>query len=280
MKKCSNCGFEYGQEFTYCPNCGASDTPPQQESYTSPVTPVSLNPVADKILWLLNDKAFLAICVLMTISCACAVVATGAPIINILFTIFLWLTYSEAKKGTANVKHLQGISGTAYANYILGYIGSALLAVVGLIFIVVGSVCGEELLAEIYSELGEFNFAEYGNVFDNLSSTVLIILFFVLGAIFIFMAIVVMLVNIFGMKKIHQFTKSVYQGVMYQNPNFQCVKEAKNWIIVFGVFDAVTVLLSLTSVDLFAIASAGCSAAAAITAAKLIDKYLVPKMYY
>lgn len=279
--KCNNCGFEYGEEFAYCPNCGAKDVPPQQEGNVPPINNVSINPAADKILWLLNDKLFFTICVLMTVSCGCAVVVWGAPIISVLITIFLWLTYSDAKKGIANVKHLQGISGTVYANYILGFIGSGILVFVGMILFLFGFVVeGEEMLAEIYSAIEQFNLTQYGNYFDNLSATVFVIVVLALAGTLIFMAIIGMLINIFGMKKIHCFTKSVYQGIMYRNHHFQCVKEAKTWIIVFGVCDAITNLSAIMSIDLFAIASAGCSVASAIIAAKLIDKHLIPKTYY
>ena len=82
--KCSNCGYESQEDFIYCTNCGTA---------VADAPAVSLNPVADKVLAVLKDRLFLVICILMSVSCVAALMCESIPIINILLTIFLWLTY-------------------------------------------------------------------------------------------------------------------------------------------------------------------------------------------
>jgi len=124
--KCQNCQFESEGRFDYCPNCGQ----PTANANAQPVEKVSINPTADIVLSALKDSAFLIICILMSVATGLQFVVSEFSVINILITIFLWLTYASAQKGFADEKHLQAISGSVYAQYIL----TNVLSIISIVF--------------------------------------------------------------------------------------------------------------------------------------------------
>ncbi len=279
--KCNNCGFEHGAQFKYCPNCG-TDT-----SATSPIedTPqaeyVSLNPAADKVLGALKDKLFLAMCILMSASCVFSIAQDGMPLINILITIFMWLTYTDAQKGFANEKHLQSISGAVYASYIITNVASIILivcgALTGALFAVLSTTNTEELVSEFKTLLSEYNLEDYGLIFDNFTGKEIVFMFLLLCVGIVLGGVINLIINILGMKKIHRFAKSVYEGIMYQNPNFENAHAVKNWLVFFAVFGFISIVPVVVSLNVFSILGIVSSTATTIIAAILVDKYFIPK---
>ena len=87
-------------EITQCPNF---------ESEEQIVAPVQT--VADRVLPALKDGIFLAICILMSASCLISLSMDSIPLINILATVFLWLTYAQSRKDIVDAKHLRCVSG-------------------------------------------------------------------------------------------------------------------------------------------------------------------------
>lgn len=271
--KCSNCNFETNQDFVYCPNCGAAaHTEPSPE-------PVSLNPAADKIFALLKDNLFLVVCILMTVAAAASVISGTIPLFTILIAIFLWCTYSSAEKGFVNENQLRNISGTVYASYIVTNVLAGIFVFLGLIMSAMSSFLSSLKLSDILNQLS-LEFSEFdidiSDFLYDLPQNIMSVIGVVLAIMFIFIAAVILVFNILGIRKIHRFIKSVYMGVMYQNPNFEKVNAAKNWILVFAIFTGISALFSLTS-SLLAFASSGCQSAAMISVYILIDKYLAVK---
>lgn len=274
--KCKNCDFENLSGAEYCTNCGN----PMNDNNTCQVEAVSLNPVADKVMPALKDKLFLALCVLMTISCILSLNG-GIPLINILLTVFLWLTYADAQKGFVNEKHLQSISGTVYANYVIINVGAILFMICGVIVgfgmtILSGT---EEFATEFNEALSMYDFGEYSFTYEDIPQEFIEFVGIMIAVAFVIGAIIMLVINIMGYKKIHTLAKSVYTGIMYQNPEFKAVRSAKNWIMFFGVCAAIGAVVSIMSQPIIALA-AGCEAAATIIASTLIDKYLVVKPQY
>jgi len=258
--KCLNCGTEYKEEYSFCPNCG---TP-------APIAePVSLNPTADKVLAALKDNLFLVLCTLISISAAVQILAGGIPVIEILITIFLWITYSKSRNGEVDSTNLRRISGTVYAQYIINnvlfgiLIGCGALISVIFAFIPNSSNIFEQFEDELLLELPKI---------ASFSMEILFFIFKIIGPIIMIISIAGLLVNIYGMRKIHGFVKSIYTGVDFQNPNFENPNTAKNWMITFGVFQAIYALSNLL-VDFFLAVSYSCNAAAFIIAAILVSKY-------
>ncbi|MBQ6885551.1 MAG: zinc ribbon domain-containing protein [Clostridia bacterium] len=274
--KCKNCGFENEYNAEFCTNCGES----MKCNDMCEVEPVSLSPAADKALPAIKDKLFLVLCVLMTISCVLSL-SGGMPLLNILFTIFLWLTYADAQKGFANEKHLQSISGTVYASYVITNVVSIMLIVCGvLVGLGMGMLAGTEEFATGFNEaLSLYDFGEYSFSYDDIPQAIVEFAGIMIAVVFVIGAVIMLVINILGYKKIHTLAKSVYTGIMFQNPEFKEVRSAKNWLIFFGVCAAIGAVASIASQPVVALAS-GCEAAAAIIASVLIDKYLTEKPQY
>lgn len=278
--KCSNCGFENQQNFEYCVNCG-TEMPKVQSAQTEPVgiEPVSLNPAADKVMNALKDSMFLVLCILMSVSCVMSIAIGNVPLLNILITVFLWLTYADANKGFASENHLRSVSGTVYASYIITNVACGILIACGVLLGVMNSVIdGADILTELLVEFGISGISS--DMSDLMSQEMLGHIGIVLAIVFVLIAVICLVINLLGMKKIHRFAKSVYMGIMFQNPNFENSRAAKNWLLFFGICSAISAMTSLAGGSVVATLATGCSAASAIIASILIDKYLVSENYY
>ena len=266
--KCSNCGYENANDFEYCVNCGAKSANQKEAMVES----VSLNPTADIVLSALKDKLFLVLCILMTASCVLSLAASGMPLLSILITVFLWLTYADAQKGFANEKHLQFISGTVYAQYIIMNVLSAIIIVCGVLMIAMsGSIDGAELVIEMLRLEGTGISSDLSDLF---SQKVLDYLGIIISILFTLIGIIALVFNLLMMKRIHRFAKSVYMGIMYQNPNFENPKTVRNWFIFIAVCSGITVLGSIGAGPLALISNA-CTLVITITVIILLDKYFV-----
>lgn len=251
--RCTNCGFESSEYFAFCPKCGAK---------SSEETPI--NYAADKVCSLFKDRLFLALCILFTCAGVLSWGNIGIPWIVILVSIFLWICYADAKNGIANVQHLRYLSGTVYANYVIFYIIGAICMVVGTIMLI--------------NMMFEKEISPYAALSIEVAITFLVI------------GVIVLLINVFALRKIHRFLKSLYLGVMHGNTDFYKVCKVRESLIFCAVvigIPEVALMVSyffatsffddmLTSaVTFLAIASPGCLAAVFILAAILINKYFI-----
>jgi len=264
--RCTNCGYESEDNFAFCQRCGAA---------APEVAPV--NPAADRVFALLKDRLFLAICILLT--CAGALTlgtGNGIPVFIALAAIFSWLAYSDAQKGMVNVKHLRHISGTVYANYVVINVVSIIVLVCGIVstafLALTGSTGIDVPINEITQVIEELTgiFVPPEGIYIVLTVTVVTLI--VIGA-------VCLVLNVFGMRKIHRFAKSVYQSIITQTPEFEYVRAARNWLIFFGVCGAISALSSLTT-EIIAALTSLCSASSMIIAVILINKYFIENEKY
>ena len=259
--KCNNCGFENEQTFQYCPNCGAA----VQLERTLQVS------TTDGILLGLKDSLFLVICILMSGSCLLSFAGGGFNLIYVLITVFLWLTYAQSRKGIADPQHLRCISGTVYAQYVINYVMAGLLVVLGVICAAAfGIIAGNPaVLEEIFSEV----------IADTQAAAQLVQ---VLGAasgmiilgVCVIVAVIMVLWNVFSLRYIHRFAKSVYRSVQAQTLQIEKVKAAKIWLFILGGFDALSALSSLADGEPVVGMASACTCGAAIIAGLLIRKYL------
>ncbi len=261
--KCTNCGFEQEQQFNYCPNCS--------KPTESVVGEWAVNPAAERILKVFKDKLSLVLCILMTVASAFPLITGQLPVINILFTVFLWLTYSKSTKDIADEKKLRCVSGTVYANYVITNVVSVILIVCGVVIaLALGLVANSEaIMNSIKIELGSV--APFVN---QLPASLFSIAGWIIRFVFIIVGVVLLVLNLLGMRKIHAFTKSVYQGIIYHKDEFVSPASVKNWLIFYGVMSGLSALLSI-SADFSSAISSGCIAASQIIAAILINKYFL-----
>lgn len=250
--KCPNCGFESELNYPVCPQCQAE---------------IQANPAAQKILQALKDTLFLVLCILMSASCVLSLSAGDLPLINILTTVFLWLTYAQSRKDIADAKHLRCVSGTVYANYVIGYVVAGLMVVVGIIFTVAfGLILGEPSLLE--SLVAEFEIPDISAV----SQMLAIIPSGIILVVFVFAAAIVVVINIFTLRYIHRFAQSVYQSIETGVLNLKYATAAKVCMFILGGCSAVSCLGNLDDTELLLISAVDC--AIGIISGLLIHKYL------
>jgi len=255
--KCYQCGYESEQDFTYCPGCG----------YAAPV-PVSQAPDINPILRVLKDPLFLVLCILMSVSCIMTLATDSLPLIHILITVFLWLTYADARKDIADGKHLRCVSGAVFAQYVIVYVLSGLLVLVGLIFAVAFNAIASDP-AFLETLLG--GFVDMGDeltsilpIFSSISGGIIAVAFIIVAAIMV-------LINAFMMRSLHRFAQSVYQSLENNTFALSHIGAAKAWLIVLTVLSGIGVLGSLG--DLTSMVAAASSFCTTLLPVLLINKY-------
>lgn len=262
--KCSKCGYETAQNNVFCPLCG--------ERLVHEEAPVG--DFTAQILPALRDRLFLVVCILLSASCLMSLAAGSVPLINILITVFLWLTYAQAQKGIADASHLRCVSGALYAQYVISYVVAGLVLVVGVLLSVTinaisGSMAGiwDEALGELAQEEA---FAILMAILPSASGAVITILCALI-------AICVMVFNIFTMRYLHRLAKSVYRSIEKGTYAVEYIKAAKIVLFILGGLAAVNGLSSLADHQFGSFISNASSGACSIIAGLLVRKYLEPK---
>ncbi len=263
--KCSNCGIEFGNDYLYCPNCGTATMPVSPE-------PVSLNPTADRVLAAFKDNLFLVLCILISAATATTFFSGSLPVIGILITIFIWITYAKSRNGLVDTGSLRCVSGSVYAQYIIGNVVFSIGIGCGIIITIVFAF----FPISIDEALNELRFMLAGTFSETIlyDNDLILFAFKIIGPIITVISVVGLILNIFSMRKIHRFIKSVYIGVNCQYPYFIHPRAAKNWLIAFCVFYIIDAINSISS-NAFLTVSYASWAAASLIAAIIINKYFI-----
>ena len=253
---CSKCGFEAATNDVFCPQCGERLIPEE--------APISA--FKAKLLPALRDPLFLLMCILMSVSCFFSITLSSLPVIDIIITIFLWLTYAQANKDIADASHLRCVSGALFAEYVLGFVKAGLLLVLGVILTIAFSAINY-IIPDPWGELSQIEGLEGLVTFLSSLSGVIFLIICALGAI----GLVVF--NIFTMRYLHKFVQSLYRSVEQDADQFKYVKAAKVVLFVLGGLLAVKALIALISNDITdcIITAAGCSCY--IVAGLLVHKH-------
>ncbi len=263
--KCNKCGFETAQSNAFCPQCG--------ERLIHDIQPQGT--FATQILPALKDPLFLVVCILLSVSCLMSLSAGSVPLINILITVFLWLTYAQARKDMADANHLRCVSGALYAQYVITYVAAGLVLVMGIIFAVAFNIISNSMDGFWEALLGEV--AE-----GDVAASLLAILPSVSGGVIIIIcaiaSAIVVVVNIFINRYLHRFTKSFYQSIQQGVYAVEYVKAAKIILFIIGGAAAVSCLSDLTSNQFSSFVANASSGGSAIITGLLIRKYLDPEV--
>ncbi len=260
--KCSKCGFEKAEDFAFCPNCGAKAAAEEPITVSEPAAPAT--PFNEKITKMLSGNLFLTVCILISASTLLSIVSI--PVIKILFTIFLWLVYVSAKKGSADGEKMRLISGTVFANYVVNWVVAGALVLLAFIVIVFSSMLtGSGLMDHLGSYLSGSGLSIPGGLGTILSFSGVFI-----GIILIIVAAVVAVVNYIGIRSIHSFAKSLYTSVQSGEVKIEKYNAAKNWLMALGILSGVGALGSI--VAFWSFLARGSAAAAYIIASILIKK--------
>lgn len=276
--KCLHCGCENNENAAYCQNCGQRMSQGQsreqqferhQNAFYPPDTTAPANPAAERVLSMLKDNLFLTICILVSVSCGISLFSMSFPVFQILYTIFLWLIFSESRKGKADKKYMRYVSGTIYASYVTNLVAWCIVAVCGLVCSVLfAAISGNGLLDRILAEMEVYT-GGYARILNMVASAS----FVLIGMFFIFAAAAGILLTVFGTRTVHRFAQSLYKSV--ERGELALVKRssAQTWFTVFGILSAVSALASLVGAGAASFLAVGCQAAAWILAGILINRY-------
>lgn len=299
--KCYNCGYESQDDFAFCSKCGAAqNTAPQGEAVpvqepapmqvNTPATPTPAytpaepryynsgaqqntfsapGSMAERILTSLKDSVFLILCIAYSVSTAFLLFDGGVPLIGILITIFLWITFAKSRNGIASREHIRCISGTIFASYVVCYVIAGSMAFSGLGVMIFGAG-GSGFIADILqSAFRESGFGRYDGFIGGFIAGAAIIF----GIVLIIGAAVVAVINYFSIRNIHLFVQSVYNSIGGGQTDIVKANTAKTWLMVMGILEGIGSLTSLIKLNFLQFIAFGAGAAAMIIGGILIEKY-------
>lgn len=259
---CKSCGYQLDDNATVCPNCEQAKTeqpnaavsqqeyPAAQQNFNpyQQVDPAyMINPVAQRYNGIFSDSLFLVSCICISISTVLGFISGSIDVLNILFTIFMWLTYSSAKSGRISATHLRRTSGAVYALRIIIWI---LVGVLGLAAI--GSFAASGFLVSILSE------SSFGSDLDDIGYLLGgggVVLSVVLLIAFLIVAAMAVLVNIFFYGNLHKLAKAFYISVETGNEQLPNIGVIKTLLLVFGILSGIGALGQLPSIAFIASAA-------------------------
>ncbi len=251
--KCSKCGIETEEDFSFCPNCGSpAESPLGTQPYTYPITAM------------LKDTLFLVICILMSAATVFSFVGGSIPIIATLETVFLWIIYARMRiNGTPDPQSMRWLSGTIFASYIVNWVVVGLIAVTGVLSsMVLGYIVNNYWLFEEY----------FGRMSESVFSIISASSGFLMVAM-LAVAAFVAVINYFSTRSFHKLAKSMYESVERGTVELQLLGRARTWLMVAGVLSGIGALMSLAFGDSVSFFGSGCAAASNVVAYVLLAKY-------
>ncbi len=273
--KCIHCGNDLPDGALFCSLCGNQVLDGATAYEAAPIVP----PHTRHVLAFFQDNLFLVLCILVSGATLFAFTTGSISLLPILFTVFLWLIFSKAKKGEVNAKNMRCVSGTVFAMYVVNWVLIGLLAIVSVLCIAVFALAGSAIatidINEIFNEaLTELEApAELYSLFAELTAGSLVALLIIIFVFLLFACAVAAVINVFATRQFHRFAKAFYQYAESGLAHFANVSTVATWFLVIGIFTAVSALSNLAIPAAFL--STGCSSAAYIISYMLIKKYFL-----
>lgn len=267
--KCNKCGFEREEDFVFCPNCGCKAGENADTSAEITADTPAVESFTEKVHKMLNSSMFLCICILESVYTAFSFASKNIPLINILMTIFLWLVFSSAKKGFADYGKMRCISGTVFAGYVINWVVSGLLILLGLISSVAVSYL--TTAPELTSSIEDFMNRQFGN-YGRLVSSLLSLSAVLIAAVFLIAAAIIIIFNCIGIRSIHKFIQSLYKSLEAGAPALIKCKAASGWLMTFGIFAGISAFYSISSFTSFI-------ASGSLSAMLIISSILIKKSF-
>lgn len=281
--KCVHCGYEFGDGFAFCPHCGRplpQESDPQAVPQESAVPNEKSGLAIAHVLQVLKDPLFLVICILLSISALINLFSGALPLLEILAAVFLWLTYARSRDNIADEKLLRCVSGVTYAVYVIYNVAAVMLMVAG-VCLAAFSVPAERMFldlmgrAEIMELLGSLTELEEHHLSMATQDlvTLLASAFVRISVEALVSGVILLIINIAGIRNIHRFVKSVYKSLEADQIRFDKCRQAKTWLMVYGVYTALTAIPPLTVANTTGFLAAATSAATLVIASILVKKH-------
>ena len=229
---CPKCKNQIPDNSLYCPACGEPLTQPDTQSSNG------LPPVIAALHNVVSSKLFLVVAILFTVASAAQLInGGGLPVFEILVAIAMWIMVGSNKNGNimGYETPLKMISGTVFANTIIFWISGGIFAVSGLIVALSGSAAEEFINVAV--NIGELSMDEAAllDAYGNLAFTIF-------GMVFIVAAVIIFLINIFIIKGMHKFTKSVLTTFRTGINQIKKLRFTKVVVLILGIITALSSL--------------------------------------
>lgn len=255
--RCRKCGCDNNINARFCQSCGS-------------VLAFHQNYLAEKIILLLKDGLFMALCILYSISAAFSLVNVRiSTVIGILMTIFLWLIFAQSRNGSIDSRYMRYISGTIYASYVIRWVICCVVILCGLLLAVLSFSISTGDLWNMFDFDIKSYIDDYLGVFNFITGSYLLLV----SAVLMIFAVIGIILNVLGWRSIHCFAKSVYGT--FENARVYIVKRraAQNWLMMFGILDAIYAVFDLAVGNIALFMDEGCLSAAFIIGSILVGKY-------
>lgn len=278
--KCIHCGNEIPDNSIFCTFCGKptaaeNETPapapaPTPEQVIPQEAPVESTPIVslnEKVLTMFKDPLFLTLCILISSSALLSLFSGSIPVIQTLFTIFIWLIFAKARNNSLDIQSMRCISGTIFASYIINWVAAGLLVLASVIGIFGSIAMGgmPYIFEEIFEEAGL-------GIFSSISAGSFIVVLIFAFIILLIAAVAIAAINFFGYRIIHRFAKSLYKSCESGVEALEPVNTIINWFLAFAIIQGVGTLFSISHFLGFLANGATC--------ATYIMAYLLFKKYF
>ncbi len=268
--KCTNCNYESENDFMFCPNCGTQQQAPAQPvqpeqpqqfvqqqpqqftqqqpqqfqqqqqfggqpgytPYQAPQPqPLFYGNGNERILAFFKDTLFLVVAILFSVYSVFNILKL--PVIEILFTVFFWIIFVNARKNAVTSNHVKWVSGTTFAKVILNYVAAGAILVAG--------IAAMGLTAAAGSALGGYS-RQYAGVGAAAGSIGIIILVACIIA-----AGISVLITVLGIRPIQKLIQSCYKSLEMGSLHLEKAGSAKIWLMIFGILKVLGAIGSLIS---------------------------------
>lgn len=253
--KCSNCGCENVENAKFCQRCGS-------------VLESDRGSLTERMLRLLKDNLFMALCILQSISTGVPLIGGDISVISILITIFLWLVFAQGKKDIVASDHVRCISGTIFASYVVAWVMSGILAFCSLLFVIFALTMDKAKLWNLFHSQIEPYMNRY---FDGITLTTSFYLLLI-ALVVVIIAVICACLNVFGTRRIHRFVQSLYKNLECGQMGIVKRGAAQTWMMVFGILHAASAIF-LPGGNAVSFLGNGCSSAVFILGSILVGKY-------
>lgn len=238
---CPKCNANIEDDSLFCAFCGAGLDRQFTSGEQSGIGERGL--VNGFFTRIFTNKSFLVLMVLSSVAVGLNIISGGFPLFLILFVIAGWMVFSAAGKRSVEQYRtpLKMMSGIMTATYVIYWVAIGFLAAAGVGMAYMGSIVSgreAEIIADPQFEeaMREFK-VYYGNNLTEFIKENLSLAFFVMAGIFIVIAAIMTVLNVFAYATIRKCARSAVDSYMLGQLYIVKLSTVKTWLLVLGIFE-------------------------------------------
>jgi hypothetical protein len=278
--KCEYCGKEIGENKESCSFCGRTQKREANFMASKDLNDV-FNPVGARVNKVLHDGWFVIICISNMINIIFAIFASDIMhvVLHFILSIFLWRIFINSCRMGISPANVHYFSGTVFAYYIINFVSAGHFVFAALIGTLIFdfAIKNEAIIDKVLNE-SNMNRAEFNELMEFYSSNKSWLLI-LCALLLLSVAAVIVLYNLFVVRKIHKFLKSVYRGMANGTDEYIGATAAQVCLIIHGSLSGLLAFISIFGfLESFAsFVYFGINSFMAISGSVLIKKYFKTK---